>query len=99
MALTSSLVTVFKTISLLCSVFTTKLCITLFYLVQVWLACPFYHPGTLSEYVVVADDLVAPKPSQLTFEGAAALPYSIMTAWDALVTQGGLGPDSTAGKR
>ncbi|XP_037789148.1 2-methylene-furan-3-one reductase-like isoform X3 [Penaeus monodon] len=66
---------------------------------EVWLACPFYHPGTLSEYVVVADDLVAPKPSQLTFEGAAALPYSIMTAWDALVTQGGLGPDSTAGKR
>lgn len=66
---------------------------------EVWLAVPFYHPGTLSEYVVVSEELVAPKPSQLTFEGAAALPYSIMTAWDALVTQAGLGPDSTAGKR
>lgn len=64
-----------------------------------WLAVPFYHPGTLSEYVVVSEELVAPKPAQLTFEGAAALPYSIMTAWDALVTQAGLGPDSTAGKR
>lgn len=64
-----------------------------------WLAVPFYHPGTLSEYVVVSEDLVALKPPQLTFEGAAALPYSIMTAWDALVTQAGLGPESTAGKR
>ncbi|XP_069157802.1 reticulon-4-interacting protein 1 homolog, mitochondrial isoform X2 [Procambarus clarkii] len=66
---------------------------------EVWLAVPFYHPGTLSEYVVVSEELVAPKPSQLTHEGAAALPYSIMIAWDALVTQGGLGPDSTTGKR
>lgn len=66
---------------------------------EVWLAVPFYHPGTLSEYVVVSEEHVAPKPSQLTYEGAAALPYSIMTAWDALVTQAGLGPQSTAGKR
>ncbi|KAG7163860.1 Reticulon-4-interacting protein 1-like 2 [Homarus americanus] len=66
---------------------------------EVWLAVPFYHPGTLSEYVVVSEKLVALKPTQLSYEGAAALPYSIMTAWDALVTQGGLGPDSTTGKR
>ncbi|KAG0719676.1 Reticulon-4-interacting protein 1, mitochondrial [Chionoecetes opilio] len=66
---------------------------------EVWLAVPFYHSGTLSEYAVVSEDLVAPKPSQLSYEGAAALPYSIMSAWDALVTQAGLGPDSTAGKR
>ncbi|KAK8405308.1 hypothetical protein O3P69_001700 [Scylla paramamosain] len=66
---------------------------------EVWLAVPFYHPGTLSEYVVVSEEHVAPKPSQLTYEGAAALPYSILTAWDALVTQAGLGPQSTAGKR
>ena len=64
-----------------------------------WLAVPFYHPGTISEYVVVSEDLVASKPSQLTYEGAAALPYSIMIAWDALVAQAGLGPESTAGKR
>ncbi|XP_071536787.1 reticulon-4-interacting protein 1 homolog, mitochondrial-like isoform X2 [Panulirus ornatus] len=66
---------------------------------EVWLAVPFYHPGTLSEYVVVSEELVAPKPTKLTYEGAAALPYSIMTAWDALVTKGGLDPDSAAGKR
>lgn len=47
----------------------------------------------------MSEEHVAPKPSQLTYEGAAALPYSIMTAWDALVTQAGLGPQSTAGKR
>ncbi|KAK3862316.1 hypothetical protein Pcinc_031812 [Petrolisthes cinctipes] len=66
---------------------------------EVWLAVPFYHPGTLSEYVVVSEELVASKPSQLTFEGAAVLPYSLMIAWDALVTQAGLGPDTTTGKR
>lgn len=66
---------------------------------QVWLAVPFYHQGTLSEYVVVSERLIAPKPTKLTYEGSAALPYSIMIAWDALVTQGGLGPDSTEGKR
>ncbi|XP_069945410.1 reticulon-4-interacting protein 1 homolog, mitochondrial-like isoform X2 [Cherax quadricarinatus] len=66
---------------------------------EVWLAVPFYHPGTLSEYLVVSEELVALKPSQLTYEGAAALPYSIMIAWDALVTQGKLGPNTTEGKR
>lgn len=66
---------------------------------EVWLAVPFYHPGTLSEYIVVSEDLVAPKPSKLTYEGAAALPYSIMMAWDALVSQGGLGPETSSGKR
>ncbi|KAK7074880.1 hypothetical protein SK128_020693 [Halocaridina rubra] len=66
---------------------------------EVWLAAPFYHTGTLSEYIVVSEELVALKPTQLTFEGAAALPYSIMMAWDALVSQGGLGPETSSGKR
>lgn len=66
---------------------------------EVWLAVPFYQAGTLSEYIVVSEEVVAPKPTQLTYEGAAALPYSIMIAWDALVSQGGLGPETSRGKR
>lgn len=66
---------------------------------EVWLAVPTFHPGTMSEYLVVSEELVAVKPPQLTHEGAAALPYSIMTAWDALVTQGELGPHNTKDKR
>ncbi|RXG53322.1 Reticulon-4-interacting protein 1-like protein, mitochondrial [Armadillidium vulgare] len=66
---------------------------------EVWLAVPVHHQGTLSEYMVVSEKFVALKPSQLTHEGAAALPYNIMKAWDSLVNQAGLGEMSTAGKR
>ncbi|MCL4125187.1 UNVERIFIED_CONTAM: hypothetical protein GTU68_049585 [Idotea baltica] len=66
---------------------------------EVWLAVPVHHQGTLSEYLVVSDSLVALKPAQLSHECAAALPYSIMKAWDALVNQAALGEMSTAGKR
>lgn len=49
--------------------------------------------------MVVSEKFVALKPPQLTHEGAAALPYNIMKAWDSLVNQAGLGEMSTAGKR
>ena len=63
------------------------------------MAVPIFHPGTLSEYIVVSEKLVSVKPPQITHEAVAALPYSIITAWDALVNQAGLGPDQTSGKR
>ena len=70
-----------------------------FHIEKVWLAVPIFHPGTLSEYIVVSEKLVSIKPPQITHEAVAALPYSIITAWDALVHQAGLGPTTSLNKR
>lgn len=51
--------------------------------------------GTLAEYVAVPEPCVAPLPSGWSMEEAAGCPLVYLTAWKALVTQGGL----TAGKR
>lgn len=44
-------------------------------------------PGTLAEYVVLAESRLARKPSELTFEEAASIPTTGLTAWQALTTQ------------
>lgn len=41
--------------------------------------------GSLAEYAAVDADLLATKPSTLTMTEAAALPLSIVTAWEGLV--------------
>jgi putative PIG3 family NAD(P)H quinone oxidoreductase len=46
--------------------------------------------GTYAESLVVHARTLAPIPDGLSFEEAAALPESCITAWDAMVTQGGL---------
>jgi NADPH:quinone reductase-like Zn-dependent oxidoreductase len=46
--------------------------------------------GTHAEYVVVPAANLAPKPTRLSWEEAAALPTAGVTAWRALVTRGGL---------
>ena len=43
--------------------------------------------GTLSTHVLVPEPGLYPKPSQWSFEQAAALPLAGLTAWRALVTQ------------
>ena len=43
------------------------------------------HQGTLAEFIAVDGDLLAPKPSKLSMRQAAALPLSIITAWEGLV--------------
>ena len=43
--------------------------------------------GTLSTHVLVPEPCLYPKPSQWSFEQAAALPLAGLTAWRALVTQ------------
>lgn len=50
------------------------------------------HPthGTFAESVVVPRANVEPKPKHLSWEEAAALPLSGLTAWRALFTKGGL---------
>lgn len=51
--------------------------------------------GTHAEMVVVPVENLAPKPSRLTWDEAAALPLSGVTAWRALVTRGRLSPGET----
>jgi zinc-binding alcohol dehydrogenase/oxidoreductase len=46
--------------------------------------------GTLAEYVVIPAGNVAPKPSHLSWEAAAALPLVGLTTYRALFTMGGL---------
>jgi NADPH:quinone reductase-like Zn-dependent oxidoreductase len=60
--------------------------------------CPRYRilgehtDGGFAEYVAVAADRAHPLPGPLTFEEAAALPVSYMTAWRALVSRAALRP-------
>ncbi len=43
------------------------------------------RPGTYSDYVVVDEALLAPKPAALTFLEAASIPLAGLTAWEALI--------------
>ena len=51
---------------------------------------PFDRDGVLAEWAVVPTAVLAPKPSRLSHEEAAALPMPGLTAWQGLVTHGGL---------
>lgn len=51
--------------------------------------------GSFAEYVVVRDDrAIVPKPANLTFEQAAAVPIAAVTALQALRDRGKVGPGS-----
>jgi NADPH2:quinone reductase len=49
--------------------------------------------GTLAELVAVDADLLAHKPKNLSMREAAALPLSIITAWEGLVDRAGVHAD------
>lgn len=46
--------------------------------------------GMLREYAVLSEEGVMPVPDHLSFEEAATLPCAAVTAWNALITQGGV---------
>lgn len=50
-------------------------------------------PGTLAEYIAADARLVAPAPTRLSLEQAAALPLVSITAWEALFDRAGLRSD------
>jgi len=50
------------------------------------------YRGTYAEYVVVPEKSLAPKPKNLSYEEASAVPASALTAWQAMVNQGKLKP-------
>ena len=51
---------------------------------------PFDRDGVAAEWAAVPTAVLAPKPSGLSHEEAAALPMPGLTAWQALVTHGRL---------
>jgi NADPH:quinone reductase-like Zn-dependent oxidoreductase len=48
--------------------------------------------GGCAEYACVSDDVLVPKPANLTFEQAAAVPLAALTALQALRDKGGVQP-------
>ncbi|XP_074111455.1 NAD(P)H oxidoreductase RTN4IP1, mitochondrial [Cotesia typhae] len=54
---------------------------------EVFLAVPSWASGTMSEYLVVTENLVAKKPKLINFDASACLPYSGCIAWNALVNE------------
>ena len=55
----------------------------------VWSALPIAaNAGALCEFVVVESDQLCLRPTKLSHDGAATLPYACLKVWNALVYQG-----------
>jgi NADPH2:quinone reductase len=59
---------------------------------QVYYAGDITRPGSNSEYQLVDERIVGKKPTSLTFDQAAALPLTSITAWEALFERLGISP-------
>lgn len=59
---------------------------------QVYGLADFWRDGAAADYVAVRAADLAPKPDNLNFVQAAALPLSSLTAWQALFDHAGLKP-------
>jgi NADPH:quinone reductase-like Zn-dependent oxidoreductase len=57
---------------------------------EVYGLTPFDREGVLSDYTVVPEDVLAPKPASRSHVEAAALPMGALTAWQGLVVHGRL---------
>ncbi|KAM5440601.1 zinc ion binding [Microsporum canis] len=70
---------------------------------QVYARIPYSRPGAARDHTIVLTGELARKPKNLSWEEAAAVPLSALTAWQALFDQSGLwsGPedDRAKGKR
>ena len=66
---------------------------------EVWGCTSNASSGTYAEYVVINQDEVNFKPSILTFEEAASLPYVFLTTWSAIIRWAGLRPKDLAEKK
>ena len=62
---------------------------------EVFGACDPLHEGSFAEFARTRADRLAPKPANLSFEQAAAVPVSAVTALQGLRDQGGLLPGQT----
>ncbi|MBA3967298.1 MAG: zinc-binding alcohol dehydrogenase family protein [Nitrospirales bacterium] len=59
---------------------------------QVYYAGDITRPGSNSEYQLVDERIVGKKPASLTFDKAAALPLTSITAWEGLFERLGISP-------
>nr|MBA3612784.1 zinc-binding alcohol dehydrogenase family protein [Nitrospirales bacterium] len=59
---------------------------------QVYYAGDITRPGSNSEYQLVDERIVGKKPTSLTFDKAAALPLTSITAWEGLFERLGISP-------
>jgi NADPH2:quinone reductase len=67
---------------------------------EVYYAGDINRPGCDSQYHLVDERIVGRKPASLSFEQAAAVPLTTITAWEALFDRLGVArPASAAGKR
>jgi NADPH:quinone reductase len=64
---------------------------------EVYYAGSIMRPGSNSEYQVVDERIVGRKPQNLSFEEAAALPLTTITAWEALFERLGIETAKTDG--
>ena len=62
---------------------------------EVFYAGSITRPGTNSEFHLVDERIVGNKPKSLTFAGAAALPLTSITAWEALFDRMGVSRDGS----
>ena len=60
---------------------------------EVFYAGSILRPGSNSEYQLVDERIVGRKPTTLSFEEAAALPLTTITAWEAMFEQMHISPD------
>jgi zinc-binding alcohol dehydrogenase family protein len=66
---------------------------------EVYYAGSITRPGSNSELHAVDERIVGRKPTCLSFEQAAALPLTTITAWEALFDRMGIDRPSTSNKR
>jgi zinc-binding alcohol dehydrogenase family protein len=62
---------------------------------EIYYAGSILRPGSDSEYQLVDERIVGKKPTTLSFEEAAALPLTTLTAWEALFERLGIEPQKT----
>lgn len=65
---------------------------------EVWLVSPFWSSGTIAEYVLTTEDMIAKKPKGMGFEAASSVPYSGCLAYGACL-KGGIIGNKQNGKR
>ena len=65
---------------------------------EVWYAGSITRPGCNSEYQLVDERIVARKPVSSSWEQAAALPLTSITAWEAIFDRLAIRPEKDSGK-
>lgn len=66
---------------------------------EVYYAGSIIRAGSNSEYQAVDARIMGRKPASLSFEQAAALPLTTITAWEALFERLGIEPEKTVGNQ